>query len=549
MRPFCYRDRRWIAVFPDGDARPMAMFASSPRLRADLRALLVLALAIGAGACDQLSEGSVTLVVDQTAVTLDPLLDGRVTRLGLYDDDTGAGLGDSALNLGGRTRLSALAPGVRNLRLEALSGTSQVLAAARAFDVQLTEGSSRDITLHLRKPLTYVGGGADIQVTDTSLQVTDTTTGNSTNDRLDSIPLSGIKAMAATRGGELLVAAMEDAGGTNLVWIDTATHVERGRAPLGAPVRSILVHPHDRYIALLQTLNDAVLLIGVDDLLDGTNLEGAFRPVQVARPQAVAFDENDNLWIISSTPAGCDNPSINPGQLLHLDLNGNQLSAPVPLPNAAGDIGLNPVNHNPLVALSCIGRIVELRDGAFFQIAAVKGLGDVVLDGTTLYAVGWDSPTAPDYLPGVISVLDLQKEGQGAIRDVQFQIQSIPLTTGEQDAHGNYKYLYVSAVSLAPRAVTVTSHGGRVAFLHTITYSLTTDLAGRCNSLVISLVEQGLTLVDVETGTIVWTRPTGYDNQCACDETAIGTCITNLDADLDGPAYTPTALTLLTGGK
>ena len=108
---------------------------------------------------------------------------------------------------------------------------------------------------------------------------------------------------------------------------------------------------------------------------------------------------------------------------------------------------------------------------------------------------------------------------------------------------------------LATAAVSVTSHGGRVAFLHTITYNLVTDLNDQatglpvCNELVISLVEQGLTLVDLETGQIVWTRPTGYDNQCTCDRVNKGVCIVGLDDELDGPAYTPTALTILTGGK
>ncbi|MBI5479814.1 MAG: hypothetical protein HY906_13200 [Deltaproteobacteria bacterium] len=525
----------------------MARIASPHRLRADLGARLVLALlACGTGACNEIADGSLTLVIDQTDLALDPLADPRVTRLALYDDDTGDSLGDAPLRLGGRTRLTAVAPGTRNLRLEALSATNQVLAAARAFDVRLASGRSQEIPLHLRKPLVYVGGGAEIQVSDSAASGIET-------GALDPIPLAGVRAMATTRGGELLVAALEDASGYSLVWIDTATHTERGRAPLGAPVRSIFVHPLDRYAVVLQTLNDIALVVDLPALVTGTNLESAFRPVSVPRPHSAAFDEDDDLWVISATPANCDTPGLKPGQLLHIDREGNQREAPVALPSLASDIGLNPVTGRPLVALACAGKLMELQDRAFVEVAAIRGLGDVVIDGSTLFTVGWEPPTEPDFLPGVVSVLDLKQPGGG--RQVVFPIESVPLTLGEQDSHGNYKYLYIEAVSLAPRAVSVTSHGGRVAFLHTITYSLVTDLNDPvtglplCAEFAISLVEQGLTLVDVETGQIVWTRPTSFDNQCLCDRVNRGVCIQDLEASLDGPAYTPTALTILTGGK
>jgi hypothetical protein len=527
----------------------MARFVTPRSPRAALGALLVLGIATAcAGGCDDWVDGSVTLVLDQPEVPLDPLLDQRVTRLSLVDDDTGAILGDAPLNasnLSGRTKLAALATGARNLRLEALSATSQVLAAARAFDIGLEQGSTHDVTMHLRKPLAYVGGGQWIQVTDTAAS-------GLSFAPLDPVPLGGVKTMATTRGGELLLATIEELGLTSLVWVDTATHVERGRLPLGAPVRTIVIHPHDRYVVLLQTLSDTALLIRLKDLLEGTNLENAIRPFNVARPHSATFDQDDSLWVISSTPANCDAPSLNPGVLLHVDLDGNQLDAPVPLLSQASDIGINPLTRSPLVGLPCIGKVIELKAGVFADVAAVRGLGDVVLDGTSLYAVGWEPPTDPEYLPGVVSVLDLAREGEPATREVRFPIESIPLTLGEQDSFGNEKYLYISAMSLTPRNVTVTAHGGRVAFLHTLNYRLTTDRhtgSPTCTELQISLAEQGITLVDVESGAIVWKRPTGYDISCICDRVNIGSCITGLNEGLVDPAYTPTSLTLLTGGK
>jgi hypothetical protein len=510
--------------------------------------LLVLVIGVcGVGACNDLADGSITLVIDKTDLALDPLADPEVTRLALYDDETGDNLGDAPLHLGGRTRLTAIAPGTRSLRLEALSATNQVLAAARAFDVEFESGRSAEVPLHLRKPLAYVGGGTEVQVTNSAASGLEA-------GRFDPILQSGVRALATTRGGDLLVVAQEDQGGYNLIWRDTATHAEVGRAPLGARVRAIVVHPHDRYLALLQTWNDAIVLVDTAALISGESVESAFRPLSVARPHSLTFDEDDNLWVVSSTPAACDPPVLNPGQLLHLDLDGNQIETPARLPDLASDIGRNPVTGRPLIGLACQGKVVELQqDGRWTDVASVRGLGDVVIDDNTLYAVGWEPPTSPDFLPGVVSVLDLR--AAGTTRQVVFPIDSIPLTLGEQDGHGNYKYLYISAVRLAPRAVSVTSHGGRVAFLHTITYNLVTDLNDPatgfpvCNELVISLIEEGVTLVDLETGQIVWRRPTAYDNRCSCDRIDRGTCIENLDAELDGPPYTPTALTILTGAK
>jgi hypothetical protein len=531
----------------------MARIALSHRLPANLGALLALALfVLGPGGCNGTGNGSLTLVIDQTALALDPLADARVpqvTRLALYDDDTGSGLGEVPLQVGERTRLTAVAPGTRNLRLEGLSPTNQVLAAARAFDVDLATGRSQEVPLHLRKPLVYVGGGPQIQVTDSSASSLGT-------GAVSAIQLGGIDAMTTTRAGDLLVAALGGSTGYSLVWIDTASHAERGRIPLSGPVRSMVVHHHDQFIVALQTLNDTVILVDVAALVAGTNVDAAFHPVSVSRPLGATFDENDNLWVISANPATCSTPLAPPGQLLHLDRSGNQLEAPVALPALGSDVGLNPVSGRPLVTLGCAGKVVELQGSTFADVAAVQGLGDAAIDGSTLYAVGWQPATESGGLSGVVSVLDLQ-QGAGS-RQVVFPIKPQALSLGETDSHGNAKFMYISAVSLAPRAVSVTSQGGRVAFLHTVNYNLVTDMHDQatgltlCKELVISLIEQGVTLVDLETGQIVWTKPTTYDNACTCDRSPYGpngVCIQGLNEALDGPAYTPTSLTILTGSR
>jgi hypothetical protein len=495
--------------------------------------LLALALAGMALACSgEGGEGALTFTLDQPAGKLDPLLDPRLARLALYDDATGDTFGVIPFRVDERLELAAIAAGTHDFRLEGLSSSGQLLSVARAFDVVVSQSAAAQATLHLRKPLAYLAADSRILAFDTAA-----TPGS--NEVIDPILLGGATGLAATRAGDLLLATIDEGGGSAVVWLDTGSHTEGGRLPLVAHATGVLVDPRDRYAAILHRADEMISILDLARLRTGAG-DAALSTIDAPSPVRATFDANGGLWVVSTNTTRCDVPQANPGVLLHLDVRGAPVNgeAPIALPAITGDVAVHPLNGHPVLALPCQNLVAELAPEGAIQLAGVQKVSDIVIDGTTLFAVG---PVPGGADAGQVVTLDL---ATGLTREVRFPIEPMPIRTGATDAHLNPYYIDVPATALQAADLVVSPRGARAAFIHQITYYMVTDIQYRCSNLVINIVEHGYSIVDLEAAQLISTTPTDYEVDCVCDGQPQGNCISGT---VDPAAYRPKATTILMG--
>ena len=256
------------------------------------------------------------------------------------------------------------------LSLIGYSATNQVLAYGEVGPLDISATGEQAVVLALRKPLTYISGGPEILVFDTSR--------SHANDLIPAVTLDGTgqasTAVATTPDGRYILAAVADRSPTaptgappKLIIFNTSTHLESRSVILTHRPEYLSVSPDGQWAVISSTADNWVTIVDLHYLLAGGNPADATKEVVFASPKRAAFVKGaggESLAVIlrdqMEIDALCD-PAPLPSTLSVFDLTTGTLLNTTVLFSGARDIASRPGDKRIFIAQPCLGRIAAFN--------------------------------------------------------------------------------------------------------------------------------------------------------------------------------------------
>ena len=387
-------------------------------------------------------QGGIHLAIELPAdPNLSPLTAG-MTRLDLHAEAAGQPLATVSRNLdadglAGRTigfgDLDVM-PGVR-LTLLGYTASGRLVGFGRASaPIDVSAGSSVEVTVRLRRPFAYVAGGSTLLACDTTVEP-----GSPFDTPVDVAARAA--AVATTPDGSAIVSVADD----KLVLLTTTSNqAATAQAIALMPGASeIVVSPDSRH-AIVVHASATTQGVSVVDLSAPSALF-----VPLAAPGAVAIGA-DTAWVlINPAVPGVDECAAQ-SKIVPLSLATAQAAAPIGLAGAARDLALSEDEQTIFVAEPCQNALVAVTSGGANQLrlADVPGPTQVAVAGNRVFGLGRSS-TPVEHL--VLASLNVDGTGRTPIdlAAIQELAKSNDLTEVGQTAEERLDADRIEAYSLS----------------------------------------------------------------------------------------------------
>ena len=380
---------------------------------------------------------------------LDPTPDERLAELTLVASSPGTPVEVARRRVAGERRLSfgeiAARPGIR-LSVLATAASGRLLGFGRsAAPVDVKAGDDLEITVELRRPFAYIGGGPNLLVADTTLD---------SPAYQGQVALAGpVAAAPFPDGSHVLVAA-----GDVLRLVSTFTHVpvEQASPPALAGVTDLAVSPDGRHAVALTAEGAAVI-----DLV-ALRAGQAVTPVMVPIPGAarVAIGAQVAYVLAGVDPVRCDVMS----RIVRIPLDAPAAMPDVALGMPVLDLAVDPATEELYVPLPCQGRVNRVRivgDAAEMEtVLMVPTPGSVAVGEGRIWAVGAE----PIGNGQRLVIASVGTDGTGSTR-VDMPVTEERATSTELDEPGHSAEMRLEADELYPTSLTVLPDGRQVALL------------------------------------------------------------------------------------
>lgn len=344
-----------------------------------ISALSLLALL---GGCK--SRGSVTVTLELPAAQeLNPMADPRLASFSLIVSDTDGNVqkintvpytpGIRQLNIG-----DLPVGGIGRLTLVGYSDSNQVLAYGETSGFAVDAYDDISVSLPLRKPYTYIAGGA-------SVSVFDTTQAHAADDAADIVinnPGQSTTSVATTPDGRYILAAVADPttpAASTLMIFNTGQHTEAYRVPLNHSPDFLSVS-HDGHWAILSATDASrITVVDLDSVFADVDPILTTRDIVFAAPKRAAFvsgaDGRDLAVVLQNSLIKGEDclEAAMPSTLSVIDLSDGNLLNSTFFETTLADVVSRPGDSLVYAAEPCQQRVATF-DTSTYQVSTLIGV-------------------------------------------------------------------------------------------------------------------------------------------------------------------------------